>query len=111
MILKSPLPFEWHTSTFEEIQKVDTAPEMPAVNMNTRNKVVLREDDWQPQPSPQEWTPPPYWKNLLHMDESRFEQECKKWFFRTLTIAMILYVLTIASIFLGKLLMIVIELK
>lgn len=108
MILKSPLPFEWHTSTFEEIQKIDTAPEMPAIN--TRNKVVLRED-WQPQPPPEEWAPPPYWKSLLHMDESRFEQECKKWFARAMVVVILVSIFILSCIFLLHLIMQVANLK
>ena len=107
MIIKNPLPFDaWPNSHFEDLQNVDTSPELPSINK--RNKVFLQDL----QPLPQEaWTPPPYWKNLLYMEESKFEQECKKWFFRTITIAMLLYVLAIASIFLFKLLILVINLK
>lgn len=108
MILKNPLPFNpWPNATFEEIQKIDTAPEMPAVN--NRNKVVLR-DMWQP-PPPQEWTPPPYWRNLLHMDESKFEQECKKWFARAMVVIILVSIFLLSSMFLFKLIMLVADLK
>lgn len=99
MILRNPLP---DPDLIRRFNEVDTLREIPAIPALVPKR---------PLPQPDDWTPPPYWKNLLHMEESKFEQSCKKWFFRVITIAMILYVLAIASIFLGKLLVLVINLK
>lgn len=62
-------------------------------------------------PKQQEWMPPPYWKDLLMVKEARFEAACKKWFTRFIVVSMILYVTIITSIFLWKLLLMVIALK
>lgn len=99
MILRNPLP---DPDLIRRFNEVDTLREIPAIPALVPKRSL---------PQPDSWTPPPYWKNLLHMEESKFEQSCKKWFFRVITIAMILYVLAIASIFLGKLLVLVINLK
>lgn len=99
MILRNPLP---DPDLIRRFNEVDTLREIPAIPALVPKRSL---------PQPDDWTPPPYWKNLLHMEESKFEQACKKWFFRVITIAMLLYVLAIASIFLGKLLVLVINLK
>lgn len=107
MIIRDPLPFDkWPNSTFEEIDQVTTTPEMPIVN--GRNKVVVR-DLWQP--PQEEWTPPPYWKELLYVEQTKFERTCKTWFVKIMFVFGTLYVLALISIFLWKLLMVVIALR
>lgn len=109
MIIRNPLPFDsWPNSTFEEIQKIDTIPEMPAIN--NRNKAVVR-DLLQYPPPYQEWTPPPYWRDLLEVQETKFERACKAWFVKMLFVFAILYIIALISIFLWKLLMVVIALR
>lgn len=112
MIIKNPQPYpskneSWPTHIAAGgIHNTDTAPDIHAIPK--REKAVLQE--WMP-PRPEEWTPPPYWRSLLHLEETKLERVSKRWFSRVLVAAMILYVLIITSIFLWKLLMIVIALK
>lgn len=99
MILRNPLP---DPDLIRRFNEVDTLREIPAIPALVPKRSI---------PQPDDWTPPPYWKNLLHMEESKLEQACKKWFTRVILVATILYVLTLVSIFLWKLLLMVIALK
>lgn len=97
MILRNPLPDPELTRRFNDVETLET----PAL--------IPRQP--RPQLSPDPWTPPPYWKNLLYMEESKFEQICKKWFLRVIVVAASLYLLALVSIFLWKVLMMVVSIK
>jgi hypothetical protein len=106
MIIKKPQPFPepWptHIVTEEEIYNTDTSPDIHA---------IPKEEAKQEKSVLQQWMPPAYWHPVLPQEDTKLEQVCKRWFSRLLIAAMILYVLLLTSIFLWKLLMIVIALK
>lgn len=97
MLLRNPLPDPEFTRRFDE----PTQPQIPA--MPKMELQVL--------PQRQEWTPPPYWRNLLQLEETKLERACKRWFSRLILIAAIFYILALVSVFLWKLLLMVIALK
>lgn len=113
MILKDPhhLPRKnenvdesWPTSSFflgsKEIYEVNTSPNVPAVETKERAIVKTVHTD----PQPEVWIPPV----RMHATESEFEHWVKKWFVKMIFAALILYVFVIISIFLFKLLIVVI---
>ena len=89
MLLRNPQPDPEFRRRFNE----PTAIEIPAI------------------PKQQDWTPPRYWRELLQVEETKFERLCKTWFVKSLFVLGTLYLLAVVSIFLYKLLMLVIELK
>jgi len=95
----------------QDIHKIDTTPNIPAIpkmqqEQNYNNKAMLQE--WAPQ---EIWTPPPYWRELLVVQETKWERICKAWFIKLFFMMLILYVIVIISIFLYKLLILVINTK
>jgi len=89
MLLRDPQPYPDFTRKFDEPTQI----EIPAI------------------PRQQEWTPPRYWRELLQVEETKFERAYKTWFVKVLFVLGTLYLLAVVSIFLYKLLMLVIALK
>ena len=102
MLLRNPEPYPEFTRKFDEPTEI----EIPAIPKQTMPK----QQAWMP-PQQQDWTPPRYWKELLQVQETKFERLCKSWFVKIVTVLAILYILALISVFLGKLFMMVVALK
>ena len=97
MLLREPQPYPDFSRKFD----APTEIEIPA---------IPKQQAWMP-PQQQEWTPPRYWKELLQVQETKFERLCKSWFVKIVTVLAILYILALISVFLSKLFMMVVALK
>jgi hypothetical protein len=98
MLLRNPQPDPEFSRKFD----TPTEIEIPA---------IPKQQAWMPPQQQQDWTPPRYWKELLQVQESKFERICKSWFVKVVTVLAIFYVIALISVFLGKLFMMVVALK
>ena len=116
MLLRNPQPDPEFTHRFG----VPTELEIPAMPKQQAWTPPKQQQEWRPKrptmefpaiPKQQEWTPPRYWKELLQVQETKFERICKSWFVKIVTVLAILYILALITVFLGKLFMMVVALK
>ena len=115
MLLRNPQPDPEFTHRFG----VPTELEIPAMPKQQAWTPPKQQQEWRPkrptieipaipkQQVQQEWMPPPYWRELLHTEETKFGRKCREWFVKALLVLGTLGSLALISIYLFKLLVMV----
>ena len=103
MLLRNPQPDPEFSRRFGMPTEIEI-PAMPKQQEWRRKQPTM---EFPAIPKQQEWTPPPYWRELLHVQETKFERRCKEWFVKALLVLGSLGFLALVSIYLFKLLMMV----